>query len=316
MRLIKARHGLLIIPVIIVVLDVVYFILDDMLDEGRSFLYLDAYNRGYFTWWLDFEEFWGNFELWTAIGAFTGIFAVLGFGVEPGSAEVNRTNGLKPLIIIMLAIIGTAIIFGVVPSLSSYPYSIGSILVHGWFGDYFPQRILLVFMIMTGVWLYISRFFRLRQQRRFNKVSVTMGAATIAISLVFLHQVVITTWNLDAVNNLRPLVTDFIGFCFVTVPIFAFAVASNETHWHVESATSVQKLAHVPKSRAIFLTICSFAFVGLIAAFLVIVARINGIHFSFDIRSDFVPKSMITWIYTAIIASIVYFVVQGGDVIA
>jgi len=213
-----------------------------MLDEGRSFLYLDAYNRGFFTWWLDFEEFWGNFELWTAMGAFTGIFAVLGFGVEPGCEKVERNMVSKPLIIILITILGTAIIFGIVPSLPFYGYSIGNILVHGWFGDYFPQRILLVFLIMTGFWLYFARLFRLREQRTFKKISMTMGAIMIAISLVFLHQVIITTWNLDAVNNLRPLVTDIIGFCFVTVPIFAFAIASNEQKWHLEPATSLLKL--------------------------------------------------------------------------
>jgi len=315
MQLLKARHGLLLMPAIIIVLDIVYFILDDMLDEGRSFLYLDAYNRGYFTSWLDFEEFWGNFELWTAIGAFTGIFTVLGFGVDPRVVKMNKERALKPLLVIMLAIIGTAIIFGMVPALSPYPYSIGNILVYGWFGDYFTQRLLLIFMIMSGFWLYFARLFRLREQRTFLKFSITMGVVTIAISLVFLHQVAITTWNLDAVNNLRPLVTDLIGYCFVTIPVFAFAVASIEHERNAEPAPSLQTLAKVPSSRLIFLIIYLCAIIGTIVAFLLLVARLNGLHFSFDIRSDFVPKGMITWIYTAIVAAIMYFIVQGGEAI-
>jgi hypothetical protein len=313
MRQSKARFGLLIIPAIIIVLDMVYFILDDILDEGRSFLYLDAYNRGYLTWWLDFEEFWGNFELWTAIGAFTGIFAIFGYGVEPGTKRENRTKVLKLLAIIVLSIIGVAVVFGTVPSLAPYPYSIGNIIVYGWFSIYFPQRMLLVFVIMTGFWLYFSKLFSLREQRTFYKFTLAMGMIAIAISLVFLHQVIIATWDLDAVNNLRPLVTELIGFCFVTIPIFAFTVASNELHWHVENATPVRQIAQVPKSRAIFLIIYPSVAAVAIATFLFLVASINGIHVSLDINSSFVPKGMITWIYTALIASIVYFGVQKEE---
>jgi hypothetical protein len=62
MKKIDKSWILLIFPILILIGEIYLFYTNNWLDEGQSFLYLNAYGQGFFTSWLNFEWFWGNFE--------------------------------------------------------------------------------------------------------------------------------------------------------------------------------------------------------------------------------------------------------------
>jgi hypothetical protein len=314
MRPKNIRYVLLLLPAIIVLLDLVFFYLDDFLDEGRALLYLDAYNRGYLTWWFDSQRFWGNFELWTVIGLFTGTFSIYAFGTARATTSARKCT-ILPLLVILAAIVGLELVLGLTGFLSPAPYAIGNVLVMGWYPEYLPQHFPSLLIIASGAWLFIAKLWWIKEKRFFKPVSDGLAWVLLVIAACILHLTVISSWAADAVNDTRFVIPDMIGFGFVVVPLVAFSIATAE-----RKAEVALKETEITKERVGFdarrfrnVMIYLSGVVGGIVVYVVVLALTFGLNFSIDVRSQFIPANMFTWVYTAAIAAITYFAAQVRD---
>jgi uncharacterized membrane protein len=290
------RYILLLFPAAIIALDIFFFYLDDFLDEGRSILFLDAYGQGYFTWWLDIERFWGNFELWNiVIGTWMGFFTVFVFGSTPSmSKEGGGKARNRPLFIQGLAL----------------AFLLGITSIIGAFNAFSPT--LLVF---SGLWLLFPAVSKLRRGRVITPLSTRMSVLLLVPAIALLHLVLFSSWSITLVSSLLQSITSLIGLVFVTTPVFVFMVASVEMHAsHGEAGMAPEgntelELEHSRKTQAWIVFVALMASLGILLA---IFAFTTGLGTGIDIRSDFIPRNFLTWISTALIASITFFAIQGG----
>nr|MDO8087218.1 hypothetical protein [Candidatus Sigynarchaeum springense] len=211
------RYILLPFPAAIVALDLVFFFLDDFLDEGRSLFYLNTYGQGFFTWWLDFERFWGNIELWgLGIGVWMGFFTAFAFCAAPRTLGTGKVSLVKWPLILLIGLIALATFSGLARWFSPIPYSIGSILAAGWYPEYFPANVLFLLVVFSGIWLLFPAVSKLRRGRVVMPLSLKMAVALIVPALVVLHLAIASAWEVALVNNLYKPLTSIIGLSFVT----------------------------------------------------------------------------------------------------
>jgi hypothetical protein len=312
------RYILLVFPAAIVALDIFFFYLDDFLDEGRSILFLDAYGQGYFTWWLDMERFWGNFELWNIIiGTWMGFFAAFVFGSTPSMSKQGKNTPItRPLLmqlLVLAVLLGAASSIGALNAFSPTPYSILDILALGWFPAYLPSLIPFIFLVFSGLWLLLPAVSKLRRGRVITPLSMRMSVLLLVPAIALLHLVLVSSWSIALVSSLLQSITSLIGLAFVTTPIFAFLVASvekNATNGEGSNAREGDsEIEHNRKTQAWIVFVVLLASLGtLLATF----AFTTGLGTGIDIKSDFIPRNFLTWITTALIASITFIAIQGG----
>lgn len=311
----RLRYILLIFPAAIVALDVVFFYLDDFLDEGRSIFFVDTYGQGFFTWWLDFERFWGNIELWSlGIGVWMGFFAAFAFGAAPGALGTKKMSLVKWPLVFLVAVLLTSMIFGLMGWGSPVPYSIGGILVNGWYPGYFPSNVLFMLVAFSGAWLIPPAISKLRRGRVSMSLSPVMAASLLIPALVMVHFALASEWTVTDVNNLQTPITSLIGLLLVTTPLFAFMVASVENVAGQEHVEAVQypggeTLVATRKVHAWVIMIIILAILGCI---ILLLATGDGLNTSIDINSSFIPRNFLTWVTAAIVATITFFTIHGG----
>ncbi|MEX2684821.1 MAG: hypothetical protein Q6373_024825 [Candidatus Sigynarchaeota archaeon] len=307
------RYILLVFPTAIVALDLLFFFLDDFLDEGRSLFYFDNYGQGYFTWWLDFERFWGNAELWVlGIGVWMGFFTAFAFGAAPGTVADGKAKLVKWPIFLLAAVLGFATIAGLASWFSPVPYSIGVILVNGWYPEYFAENVLFLLIVFSGIWLLIPAVSKLRRGRLVMPLSVRMAVALVIPALVMLHLAIASTWSVVLVNNLYTPLVNIIGLFFITTPLFAFMLASIERKTGHASTPARIKDAKLDLRRKMHSWLIMSILLGILGAILLGIGLTAGLDTDIDINSSFIPRNFLTWIATALVATITFFIVQGG----
>lgn len=306
-----ARRALLwiIAPVMIIALDAGFYYLSDWLHSGRWFTYIDAYGSGYFTWWLDSEQFWGNFELWTAIGVFTGIYGLYAAGTTAGSTWLSRRHGMMAMLAIAVTIAAFELVLGLAGILFPAPFTIGEILVDGWYGTYFQLHAMTVLLIGTGAGIYLAKLFFIKQKREFMPINSAMAASILAIALVFLHATIVSSWNAAALNQVNYAITDLVGYLFVVLPIFAILTSLFEKE-KGKPDVKHENLDQLTHNRARNIILYPIIAAGLLLAFIAWILNTGGFNMAIAITSQFVPKNMITWLYTATIATLFYFAGQ------
>ncbi len=308
------RYILLVFPIVIVVLDLVFFFLDDYLDEGRPLFYLDTYGQGYFTWWLDFERFWGNVELWgLGIGVWTGFFTGFAFSAAPGALGARKASLVKWPLIVLVALIVLATIAGLAGWFSPAPYSIGGILVAGWYPEYLPANILFLLLVFSGIWLLFPTVSKLRRGRVVMPLSWKMAAALLVPAIVILHLALMSTWGVSLVNNLQKPLTSIIGFSFVVIPMFAFMVASIERQANQTPAPSAGEDARLDHHRKMYALVIMSSTLAILGVILVLLEVTDGLDTGIDLNSSFLPRNFLTWVSTALVATITFFTIQGGS---
>nr|MDO8113462.1 hypothetical protein [Candidatus Sigynarchaeota archaeon] len=309
------RYFLLLFPVAIIALDLVFFLLDDFLDEGFSIFYLDVYNQGYFTWWLDFERFWGNFETWSVLGSWTGLFAFFTFGAAPETMRVEKARLVKIPLILLAGLLVIAVVFSASSTLAPVPYSFLSIIAFSWYPTYFPGQVLFFLLACSGFWLLFPRLSKLSNERITTPVTTRMAAVLLVISMCVLHLVMVSTWNAESLGALLYSLPGVFGFLFVTVPLFSFMVASIECKLHRSGDVVLGKRTaedgRVVGRRnkyalGILLIITAFLIFMLIGLYFT-----SNLDIGIEIRSDFVPRNMLSWASSALVATITFFSLQG-----
>jgi len=299
----------IIAPALIVALDVVFYYLSDWLHSSHWFTYIDAYGSGFFTWWIDSEQFWGNFELWTAIGVFTGIFGLYAGGKAAGSTWQSHRHAMLVMMAIAIIIAVVELVLGLAGFLFPAPFTIGGMLVNGWYATYFPLHAATVMIFATGAGIYVMKLFAIKQKRKFVPVTRAMAICTLAIALVVLHASIVSTWSIDALKQIDYAITDLAGYLFVVLPIFAMCTG------YFEEKTIKQDMAGMPdeelaRNRIRNIIIYPIIAAGLAFAFFAWILVTVGFGTTYAITSQFVPKNMVTWIYAAVIATLFYFVGQ------
>ncbi len=312
------RYALLLVPATIVALDLLFFYLDDILDEGRSFLYLDAYGRGFPTWWTDFQQFWGNFETWTIAGLMTGLFAAFALGKPAISRDTSAWNASKPFIIATAGVVIVAFVLGMTSSFSGVPYSVVSILAAGRYPEYFPGNVLTLLAVATGWWVLLGWKAARKQPRLAYKHAFPGSMVFLGIALMAFHLVLVSAWTPDTVNDILPALLGLIGFLTVVLPLFSFFISLREGHLGMQVAVenvppgagrepfTGKQRARLKQTLAIILTMTA-----VLAAYMLVVNALRPLDTGIDIKSDFIPKNMITWVYAALLATTTFLGIQG-----
>ncbi|MFX0098384.1 MAG: hypothetical protein ACFFCS_02310 [Candidatus Hodarchaeota archaeon] len=300
---------LLITPIIIVGLSLVYYYLDDYLDEGHAFTYLNVHGQGLATWWIDFEVFWGNFELWSIIGLWMGAFTAFTIGRLNGTSEMNSRDSVKVLIGFLAAIIGVASVFGILQILAPVEYDITDVLLFGWYTQYFPHHLLSLLLIFTGFWSVMFIRSPLSKKSTTFKINTRFQVILLIIAAIILHLTIISNWSVDILGSLVTLIKDFIGFFFVVLPLFFFIndalerrwdQAKDDTNHDLEVTNEMNRFIKRRGRNAVLYFLVSLLLVLILIAVLFLSDEFST---SIDVGSSFIAKNFLTWVYTAFLAS-------------
>ncbi|MBN2153913.1 MAG: hypothetical protein JW839_20820, partial [Candidatus Lokiarchaeota archaeon] len=294
-------------------LDLLFFLIDDYLDEGRPLLHLDAYGQGYPTWWLDFERLWGNAELWClGIGTWMGFFAAFAFGAAPGTLGARKAALVRWPLAMLAALFAVAAAAGLAGWFSPAPYSIGAILSAGWYPEYLPANVLFLLVAFSGIWLLPPAASKLRRGRAVMPLSPRMAAALLLPAAAVLHLAIVSAWGVPLVGDLQKAITSLVGLLFVTTPLFAFMVASIERKADRVAVPAGAEDAGLDSRRKVHAWGILSAMLAVLGAVLVALAASSGLDAGIDIKADFVPRNFLTWVGTALVATVTFFTVQGG----
>ncbi len=144
-------------------------------------------------------------------------------------------------------------------------------------------------------------------------LSWKMAVALLVPALVVLHLVIASTWEVTLVNNLYKPLTSIIGLCFITTPLFAFMVASIEGKAGQTSAPAGNEDARLDFHRKVHSLVIMSSMLAILGIIMISIELTVGLDIGIDIKSSFVPRNFLTWIGTALVATVTFFMMQGGN---
>lgn len=272
-------------------LTLLYYYLDDYLDEGRPFSYRNSYGQGLATWSLDFEWFWGNF--WLATIKACLLAGWLLYYANPAAQPrmpLKRAPWLWGLIIIIVL----GFVWWNTSPNSPAGYNAGQILVVGWYPTYLARHLLELLLFASGFWLVpgiFKRILRKTPARRWNFASSIYLTIAAGIALFLAFQ---TTWLESEILILVTIIQALVGWLLFIFPIVFTSIAI-----FIEPKEEESKSAG-PQVRAIDLLL----WLGVIIVYLLLVLVVfwNQISLDIEVGSSFSFKNIPTWLYTACLA--------------
>lgn len=293
----RARAGMLLVPpVLIVVAAFVLYYFEELVRRGRPFDHLDAYGRGFMTWWVDAGTFWGNVELWTAIALFTGAFSAWWRGSPgvPTRAALPLAAGAATIALAMLvlAIAGVPV-----------PVDVAGILASGWYPHYFPSRLLFVLLAFSGAWGFFLGW-RTRHGRPGSGKMATGGAVSVLLaSLAVVHLTAVSSWDPATIVDVTTLIVSVAGYIGFVIPLaacFTSVLLARERHRGDTTSARDGKAATKGTWKVL-------AWTGTVAAGLVAVAIsipiVAGADTGIVINAEIIARNLLTWTCAALITA-------------
>jgi hypothetical protein len=285
-------------------LAILYYYLDDYLDEGRSFLYLNTYNQGLLTWWWDFTWFWGYFELSIVKACIIAAYLLY---FMPKSAIVKDSPNKWVSLWLCIGILIIGILFS--HSSPGYPerYDAGAILWYGWYQTYFARHLLELIQLGTGFWmlpLIIRLDLKKIQIQRNKSALLSLG---VMISVILLHMSLVGLYSVkDILNLVHPLesIVSLIGFILpITFGTLLIQIKFIDQK-NPESATAefgqTQKSSFIGRSDYLWL-FGSFLLLLLVVG----VGFWSELDTAIEIPSRFIPNMFFSNLFTGALSSIV-----------
>jgi hypothetical protein len=277
----------MILFLLLLVLAILYYYLDDYLDEGRSFFALDSYGRGLLTWWWMMEWFWGSFVL-ASIKAFI-IAGYLVYYLPPEITPVSTKARNKVfagwLGIVLIAVI-CGFIFGGLPT-SPLSYNIGELVIFGWYPEFMARHLIDLTFVASGLWLIpILIFARSRgwQSRRWNPYSaIFLGIGT----LLLFVEIIKGEWSLNWMFSVVYAIEGALGLFFIVLPVVC---------WRLSLSLRIKS----PELKSSNIRIWDFIFwMGLVVGYGIFffTGLFGELDTGIEISSHFIPQSFWSNLY-------------------
>lgn len=300
--------------ILLIVATFVFYYLDDYLDDGKGFAFLDAYNQGFLTWWLDVERFLGGLELWTVVGLWMGYLPAMYVGSSEKIVGQDTKKSIGSILVAIMILVTTSLVFSFFQIPVKKDISPASILLSGWYPEYFPSHLLFFLICISGCWALILKLSVKFKNRMMVKANFKgQLILLLMVGLVF-HLVVISDWSPGAILNLEFLIIDLAGFHAFLLPLFTFFMAILESRGkgtgHPRARSSI---APSWKSRDFKVILYISASSALVIVFIFIMGIKGEFNASIDIKSDIIPRNVLSWTYCAMIATVAHVLTSKGD---
>lgn len=297
---------LLIPPAIIGVAAVLLYLFEEAIRRGRPFDYLDVYGRGFATWWIDFQSFWGNLGLWTAFALFTGVFSACWLGKSRAPARALRL----PLIGIG-TILATGIVMATISATTGFmgAYDLAGILLYTWYPQYFPSRFLLVLFVFSGTWVLLLGGRRRAMRRGGGRITLVGAICLLAASAILIHATAVSSWDPISLVDVNALIIGVGGFLGFVLPLATFIVlqAGHPLGENQDSlGQSVERKG--TDRRPVYL----LAWMATVGASLLVTAIVIPLLFGADtgivIKTETIAGNVMTWVHAAFVAAAIHLV--------
>ncbi len=291
----KGIVGYLMVPLVIF-LDIVIYYLDEVLEHGHSFLYLNTYGQGFSTWWWNFEWFWGFAELGTIKACLIAAWLIY---YSPPRAQMRIKPKKSPWIWGLIILITIALIFSTSSPNSPIPYNAGAILFWGWDPAFAARHILEILLFATGFWMLPILPILRRRGVTIRRWNPTTGVLLCVGAILTTHLILVGTWQVNDVLNLENIVLGIGGFLVLAFPailanlaLFMKKLESNPTEHLVRATNGVNW-------RDFLLWIL------ILGGFLGIVFGIfwSSLNKSIDLGSEWIPFNFWSLIYVALLTT-------------
>jgi len=313
----------------------IFYYLSDFVERGRDFLHLDSYGRGFLTWWISSDIFWGNFWYSTIIALIIASWGLMYFNksnsneiLQNKDDRVQNSNGnmekkgtaFKAPLVVKASIIGVCFILGINLIFSFQSPGTGTefnafnVLVLGWYPEYFANHFMSFLFLNGGIWLLF--FLPKHHQNIENQSKKPVQKNILIISLVGLGLVTImtlqTSWSLQSVFNINYFALDVLSFLLVILPLCNANM--NIVYHHLQRHSPETKPTpnngqsrHIIEIllRTVLGTIVIFFFVYIY--FIMEQPEIPIFIFGIDVGSDWIAKNMMNWLYIVSVATLVYY---------
>lgn len=287
-------------------LEFIYYYLDDFLDEGRSFFFLNSYNQGLFTWVWDFTWYWGYFELSILKACIIAGYILY---YMPKSAVIKKKVIQWPSFWLCLGIIILGLFFW--STSPGYPenYNAGQMIIHGWYDTYFARHLLEVILLATGFWM-LPIVIQLHQKRKcIQRNNSTLYYLGLMSALIILHMALVGSFSLENILNLvHPLesLISLLGFILpLTIGTILFQLESDESKNTKSNEILIEKQSSLSliNWRDYFWLLGSFIGLCLIVG----VGLWSKLDTGIEISSRFIPNMFFSNLFTGSLSSLIVF---------
>ena len=221
----KSKWKLLfLLPLILFIIAILYYIIYDVMIKERSMFYLDAYNRGFLTWWIDSENFWGNFVLsimksmiiagwfiaFTPKSSYTTNLTISSYKQQKLNNRIMKFIKIGFILIIILELIFSAYSPG-----SGRYFDLISIVRDGWYENYICSNALEFILFNLNIYYIFLIIICLKRKIEPNRLNGKSILYFIFSILLFLYYSLKSDWNLTTFFNLNSLLDYLAELMFI-----------------------------------------------------------------------------------------------------
>lgn len=303
---------LFIFPIFIIIGEFLFYYLDDFLDEGHNFLYLDNYGRGFLTWWFDSESFWGNFK-YNIIKSLILAGTLLMFSRKTDIATIKpfkENRSMKFLVgLFIICLIPPMILINYSPG-SGEPVNIVNIIFGGWFSTYMAYNILDFILFNFGIWVVLIAVYGYKNKYepvKYNYYTMIF----MSVSFAFLiHLSLVGSWDIESIFHLS-FVMDTAIFLFFIFPLtLGWISLINKGENQENNQNQDSRLNKRYWKIQLSIRLILFVLIAIII-FLLFLTNIDPIYLTLDlgidIGSDWIARNFSSWIFISLLSAIFYY---------
>ena len=310
---------LLLLPILFTFLAILYYLIYDVMILGVSMTFLDIYGRGFLTWWLDSETFWGNFMLSTAKTLLLSGFLVLyspraEVPSDQPNLELNVKRNLQMTWLsgLLITIFIIMFVFSAYSPGSGTKIDITTILVNGWYADYMCSRSLELIFFIFNIFFLFPILLGSRRNYKPNDGNFKVFMYFSIGILIILYYNWKSEWSLWAFINMG-VIFDYVSsllFIFPLSTYFAIQLDSNKgLSYQTDTNSHFWKIHFI-----IRLTIMIVFMLGI---YFIINTLDNGMLLEIDLKirieTSWFFRNLLSWLYIVFLTTLLYYFAKHSN---